>query len=368
MRLLAIVLSLTTLVHAWNVSPKDALEADEWMQNQIKAELQPYQRGIARVDVKKSYIAIQSSFAGAHAPVAYVKFVDGKSYWEVPQKCPKSLISRAESFCMALDRLHNIAPLSNFEILLSLDQCFERPYHLHLSNVPAFTISKSQRNKQVILFPRGILDPDREKKHAEILDLASKTPIENRKQQVYWRLMTFDRSSIEYDWRLGPTIPLLYLSKNHPEQLDFKIPRRCKQFISSKVTGALTSQIYAPTTDEKEFVNYRYLLSFDQRSTPSDFENHLFSGSVIMRADTNFSDCFTSLLKPYQHYIPLDKRGEGVLDALLWCEENSQSSRHIAQASQSFAKAQLSDQQIFKYFYHLISTYAKLLKGDEFYE
>ncbi len=368
MRLLALVLSLSTLLHAWNLSSKDALEPDEWMQNQIQEEFKPYQQGIESTDIKKSYTEIQKGFAGVWAPIAYVKFANGKSQWEVPQKCPYFLSKKAEHFCSAIEKLHEIAPLTNFELLLSLDQCFERPYHLHLSKVPVFSISKSHRNKQVILFPRGVLDPDREKKQAEILEQSLKTPFEDRQQKVYWRLTTFDRSSIEFDWRLGSTIPLLYLGKENPKQLDFKIPDHCKQFISSRILGPLFNQIYAPIINAKEYVDYRYLLSFDQRSTPRDFENHLFSGSVIMRADTKFSDCFTKLLKPHQHYIPLDRRGEGVFDALLWCQQNGQSVKQIAQASQSFAKEQLSDRQVFKYFHHLISTYANTLKGDALHE
>ena len=368
MRLLIMILSLSTLLHAWNLSMEDTLEADQWMQDQIEEELKPFQEGIARIDVKKSYAAIEKSFAGAYAPIAYVKFARGRSQFQIPKKCLPFLKKRAEHFCHALERLHKIAPLSNFELLLSLDQCFERPYHLHLSNVPVFTMSKSQRNKQVLLFPRGVLDPDREKKQAAILQQAVSTPFQDRQPKIYWRLTTFDRSAIEFDWRLGPTIPLLYLAQNNPEQLDFKIPECSKQFISAKIRGPLSRHIYAVGMDETEFINYRYLLALDQRSTPRDFENHLFSGSIIMRAATNFSDCFTRLLKPYQHYIPLDKRGEGVFDALLWCEQNNQALGKIAEAAQTFAKEQLSDRQIFKYFHHLIDAYTTLLNGDESHE
>jgi len=146
---------------AWEVSYSN--EAPQWMQKQISNEI-----GESAVDIKdihKSYDRIKNGYYGDFAPVAIVNFNGGKCQWEVPEKCNSIHTKKAKALAHAIEELHIVQPLPAFTLLLSLDACFERPYHLHLSNVPVFSVSKSKNNKRVLLIPRGVFDPERETKH-----------------------------------------------------------------------------------------------------------------------------------------------------------------------------------------------------------
>ncbi len=353
-RLVFVFCAFFVPIFAWNVSCLN--ETPEWMQKQISSQLGEWSIDIE--DVQKSYDCIVNGFYGEFAPIALITFAAGKCKWEIPKKCKPVHIKKAKAFANAVEELHVARPLPEFTLLLSLDACFERPYHLHLSTVPVLSVSKSEKNKRVLLFPRGIFEPEHEKMHQKMAD--SRKPFAERKEKLLWRLKTFDRAEIEYNWRLSPVTPLLFLAKKNSERLDFGIPKSCQRFVGSRVTGHLR-EMYKPDLTAQEITNYQYQLAFDYRSSPCDLEEQLFCGAVILRAKTRFSEWFTERLEPYKHYIPVDERCDQIIDVMEWCATNKEQTNQIAHNAQHFADQNLNDQQMFTYFYHLICRYVERL-------
>ena len=331
-------------------------QVPRWMQEQISQQLGS--NSIAIKDIQDSFERINKGFYGEFAPIALVQFEDGSCKWKAPTKCKKVHLNKAKAFASSIEALHSSQPLPEFSLLLSLDACFERPYHLHLSSVPVFSVSKSERNKRVLLFPRGAFEPGHSKKIQQII--VSRKPLSERKEKLLWRLKTFDRPDIEYNWRLSPLTPLLFLGKKNKDHLEFGIPKSCQRFVASKVSGHLRD-MYKPDLSVEETLNYRYQLAFDYRSSPLDLEEQLFSGAVIFRAKTRFSEWFTSLLEPHKHYIPIDERCDQIFETMDWCRHNEKEANQIAENAQNFADCHLNKQQMFTYLHYLLCSYAKKL-------
>ena len=365
--LIVFFLILTPLI-AWNLDQVDIACAPQWMSEQVQNELRRYEGGIRISDVKRSFDTITSAMHGDAAPIAHVKITDGTCSWTLPSKINELFAKKMQSFGRAIELLHTHHPIPDTEFLLSLDHCCERPLYLHQTRVPILCVSRSSRNDQVVLIPRGVYDEKREDFFKSIIQ--TDIPWSNRAQKLIWRLLTFERYDIHYDWRLGPTVPLFYLGAKNTEKLDVGVPEHCLRHIHSQYRGAIANEkMKRPPTPPSEYLKYRYLLSFDQRSAPKSLEWQLHSGSLILKAETTgdvfkkvFSEWYSSHLQPHVHYVPVPGELRDILDHVNWCIDHDEECQQIARNAANFANEMLTDAQVFKYLNQVLQEYTKLCR------
>lgn len=351
---------------AWNLENNKLDFAPEWMKNQIENDFSRYANGIPISDVKRSFEIITTAMHGDAAPIAHVQFADGKCLWRLPSKVNALFVEKMKSFSRAIELLHVHSPVPDTEFLLSLDHCCERPLYLHQTCVPIFCVSRSSRNDQVVVIPRAVFQENREAFFEKIR--SSQIPWNDRTQKLVWRLLTFDRHDIHYDWRLGPTIPLFYLGAKNSDKLDIGVPENCLRSIHSQYRGVIANDLMKkPHLSPLDYLKYRYLLAFDQRSSPQTLEWQLFSGSVILKASTTgdvfkkvFTEWYSSRLQPHVHFIPVPGDLKDIVDHIDWCVEHDLECQQIAQNAANFARETLTDIQAFTYFKEVLNVYINL--------
>ncbi len=338
-----------------------SLQTESWVKGQIESELSPFRRGIKHEQVEKSFERIQRTFDGDIAPIILVKISDGKCSWDHPEKLEQGYFPRAESFCAALEQL---GPLPSMSMLVSLDQDCERPIYLREINVPIFSISKSIRNEKVLLFPKGILFPNRAKLHKDILQEGENKPWEDRRQVALWRPKTLRNEYLHNEWEWDPSVKFLMLGKHHPEHFEFllskdfyfkKIPWWAQNFF---LKMGYSGDALTPT----DHLDYRYLLACPQMDMLQDLDWQLFSGSTVIKAPSKLFEWYYSQLRADEHYFSTLTYGEDLVNRIAWLKDNDDTARQIANNAAVFAKSMLSKESEMAYLKALIDAYAALLQ------
>lgn len=102
-------------------------------------------------------------------------------------------------------------------------------------------------------------------------------------------------------------------------------------------------------------LRYKYLLAVDGNSYATSLHWQLFSGSVVIKQETEFPQWFDYMLVPYKHYVPLKKDLSDLRAVLNWLESNDDSAKLIAERTQKFALEHLLPEHALAYFASLIN-------------
>ena len=91
---------------------------------------------------------------------------------------------------------------------------------------------------------------------------------------------------------------------------------------------------------------------------------HLMAGdSLVLKQDSSFYEHFYRDLKPYQHYVPIQRDLTDLLDKVQWARDNDAQAKNIAQNAQAFVNDNLLPGHIYCYYAILlhVSNHAILL-------
>ncbi len=80
---------------------------------------------------------------------------------------------------------------------------------------------------------------------------------------------------------------------------------------------------------------YRYVLSMSGHDTGSNFFTAANSNSLVLKEDDGWELFYTSLFKPWQHYVPLEPGAGDVEVKLDWARENPDRCKEMIAASQA---------------------------------
>ncbi len=302
----------------------------------IHSDLIMFQKGFDHREVTKSYNAIISGIFGELDPVMLVQLQSNRLRCKFPATLAEPYQLRAKNMRNNLKYALSRYSFPDCSFIVSLDNCYENPFFLSLISVPILSISKSKRNRKVLLFPPQFLGTIN-----EFHDGQPSVNWDNKTSKVYWQLSTFCSDKfVHIDNRLSPFIPLKTLGLEYPQSFDF----------------------HHEHLDKPYFHDYKYLLAFDQRSTPIDFSKMLEAHSCILLAESDYEFWGTSLLKPYVHYVPLDSRCETLCNVLDWCKTHDEDCKQIADNAYELSR-HLSKDASLLYFRMLVEEYARLAHG-----
>ena len=105
------------------------------------------------------------------------------------------------------------------------------------------------------------------------------------------------------------------------------------------------------TVSPSEQSYYKYLIHVDGHVSAYRLTRELYSGSLllIVKSPNNYSMWFTSLLKPYEHYIPIKEDLSDLIEKILWCQQNDDKCKKIAYTSYNLAINELTLDKALKY-------------------
>lgn len=105
-----------------------------------------------------------------------------------------------------------------------------------------------------------------------------------------------------------------------------------------------------------EQAQYKYIFDLPGHTCAYRLSWQMFSGSVILRYPCEYKLWFFDQLKPWVHYIPIEKEFciEEIKSKIKWCKENDEKCREIAENAKKFAKQYLSRDGILNYLQKLM--------------
>eukprot|EP00967_Tisochrysis_lutea_P072382 scaffold96417_cov32-Tisochrysis_lutea.AAC.3 len=104
----------------------------------------------------------------------------------------------------------------------------------------------------------------------------------------------------------------------------------------------------------------RYLLHIDGNLASSRLASEMHVGSTIFKQDSFSSEYFYPLLRPWEHYIPLQNGLSDVEEKLRWADSHPREAERIASSAKAFAKEHLHVPSIACYWWHLLTAFAEL--------
>lgn len=112
-----------------------------------------------------------------------------------------------------------------------------------------------------------------------------------------------------------------------------------------------------------EQLRYKYILDIDGTAWTGRFMPSLGYTSVIVKA-TYCQEFFSSFLKPYVHYIPLDREYRDFVQQVEWMMNNDASVQRIVRQANYLARTYLRIQDLKCYTSRMVLEYASLLQED----
>ena len=128
-------------------------------------------------------------------------------------------------------------------------------------------------------------------------------------------------------------------------ELGFSLPNKHKPAGLSSIL----SQYCKPSVPTNQFHKYKYLLSLSGHDTGSNFLWSASTNSVVLKEEDGWEVFYSSVFKPWEHYIPL-KLGAGDLEEkLAWAQQNQSRCKEISAAAEQICiqLANLKNRELF---------------------
>ena len=99
---------------------------------------------------------------------------------------------------------------------------------------------------------------------------------------------------------------------------------------------------------------HKYIIHIEGHVSAFRLSLEMSMGSVILLVDSSWKLWFSNLLKPYEHYIPVNSNMDNLVDQIKWCREHDDECRKIATNALQFYKTYLSKHGILDYMQKLL--------------
>ncbi|KAL3927726.1 MAG: hypothetical protein SGPRY_002690 [Prymnesium sp.] len=106
--------------------------------------------------------------------------------------------------------------------------------------------------------------------------------------------------------------------------------------------------------------SYQYLLNLDGNAAASRLASLLHTGSAVFIADSPFREWWYPLLKPWVHYVPVDRALRDIVQRVNWANAHPQEVAAIGAAGAAFARQHLQKHAVACYWWQLLTEFAAL--------
>jgi len=195
-------------------------------------------------------------------------------------------------------------------------------------------------------------------------------PWEEKKNAAVWRgASTGCGTTVE----TNPRLKVSYLSVLHPDKINAGIvkwnnrPRKQANnpYLSTieNLKGVRTSKhmeyngVVIPQVDRMspmEQSSYKYLIHVDGHVSAFRLSYELKMGCVLLLADSQYRMWFRTLLKPYEHYVPVKQDLSDLVEKIEWCRNNDDKCKIIADNARKFYYQYLEKNGVLDYMQNLL--------------
>lgn len=123
-----------------------------------------------------------------------------------------------------------------------------------------------------------------------------------------------------------------------------------------------TKKSYVPFN---EFFNYRYQINIDGTVAAYRFPFLLSSNTLVIKQRSKYYEFFYRFLKDNIHYIDVDEQLDGLIDLLQKLIDSDTNTimetKHIIWNARKFILSHLMSDNIYCYYYNVLTSYTKLL-------
>jgi hypothetical protein len=142
------------------------------------------------------------------------------------------------------------------------------------------------------------------------------------------------------------------LSKKYPEYLDagiVSLNRKFKKSLNNPllIIDSKVNKSKFMTLEEK--AGYKYILNLDGHVAAFRLGHEFSLKSVILIPESKYYLWFSHLLKPYEHFVPVNEDLSNLIDQIKWCINNDDKCKKIASNSYNFYKKYLEKDGILDY-------------------
>lgn len=220
--------------------------------------------------------------------------------------------------------------------------------------VPVFSWCGSEDTYDIVMPTYDITQATLENMGRVTLDMLSvqgNTPKQwdEREAKVFWRGRDSHPSRLK----------LIDIAKEHPEL--FNVSMTNFFFYKNK------QEKYGPKSPHVsffKFFDYKFQIGIDGTVAAYRFPYLLAGGSLIFKQTSKYYEHFYHLLKPEEHYIPIEEDLSDLKSKVDWAVNHDDESQQMAKNAQEFANNHLLPNDIICYHAHLFNEYSKLLSGD----
>ena len=146
------------------------------------------------------------------------------------------------------------------------------------------------------------------------------------------------------------------LSVDNPDILDAGITNwnaRMKKYIGMPINIIDTTKMrfgIASMINNVDKSNYKYILNIDGHVSAFRLSSELSMNSVILLVKSPYKMWFSSLLKEYVHYVPVNDNLDNLISQIRWCISNDSKCKTIANNARKFHETYLTKNGIFDYY------------------
>lgn len=258
----------------------------------------------------------------------------------------------------ALQWIHSATPLPDVDFIVSLlDSCDD-------ADLPAsiFAFSKRKSEKKILLMP----DHEALSGNYYLLKQVEKGikrfPWSKKKEIAFWRGLTTGGQITEENFLLTPRGTLVALSLQHSDLLDAKFNGLCQTEVSDRILSQFPS-CFAPFVSIEDHFRFKYQILIDGNTCAySRCYWQLFSNCAIFKQNSPHVQWYYSLMRPGEHYLPLEEDLSNLVEQILWAKENPEQTLELIKRANQLANNHLTHIHTLHYFALLIRKYAALQK------
>ena len=360
------IFSLSPLFSTDEVYEKIVRGCPKWMNEQISKDLEPFQnQTFSYKALKQRSLQMPTDFFVVKFTIKNNSVFAEKESLELPE-----MKMRASVYERALEDLAKITKLPDIVFYIALLDGYNH-YFARLNNsFPVFLMSRTHSDENPsILIPdfEGLNEKYQILENEDIVNF--KRPWNLKKPVLMWR-GTVRQCAYDFFTYVGPffrenkthkftRITLCELSNKFPKLIDAKFTGS-KENEEIKIWPFLKSY-YGEKISYKKQCDYKYhILIHGYASSYSNSGWRFFINSVVFLPNSGWEQWYDGALKPYVHYIPVERRLEDLVEKIAWAKEHDSECKEIAKNAQKFARTHLTKSDHLVYLYYLLERYSQL--------
>lgn len=315
-----------------------------WMEEQLGEDFQDFSNGISKEQVDSTFLQLKKNYP--HPYYVRYRILNNQLYRYFPEG---ELISLSDNGTeRALKTLLHFKRFKDLDFILTYedgipspntpDQFFHTP--AKALQAPILAGAKTKQTPYVILIPDWRSIADWWASDVKTI-LALQKPWHEKQPFAVWR------GGLTKDIR----IKLCEISLESPDLLDAKL-------VDDSVS---LKHLIGNRFSFEEFLNYKYLPNVNGviAAYPA-FQWRLLSNSVTLHQVTDEIQWFYRALKPYVHYVPVKHDLSDLVEQIQWSKNHDDLCKQIADNATEFVLNNLMTEDIYLYFYLVLSRYSSL--------